>query len=152
MFGLSFFSLFIDGAHTIDSLRHCVKWFNEQTVKPKCRRFLLFNITGNRDADEMLRVLTNDIKFDCAVFTPIVTQEYDLPNKEYIDLCAVHAMRWRKLTKNVRSCSMVYPSIMSALNSISHLCDGLELPIQVLVTGSLYMVGAVYKSIGLPNK
>lgn len=147
-----FFSLYIDGAHTTESLQLCAEWFNEQTANEKCRRFLLFNVTGNRDADQMLRVLTNGTKFDCVVFAPIVTQEGSIPNKNHIEVCAVHAARYNKISNNGRSCSMVYPSIMSALDSLSRLCDGLEMPIQVLVTGSLYMVGAVYKSIELTDK
>lgn len=34
------------------------------------RKMLLFNVTGDRDAEKMLQILHNDGIFDCAMFSP----------------------------------------------------------------------------------
>ena len=50
-------SLYLDGAHTVDSIQNCASWFKEEAFKEKVyeegandkdfKRVLLFNLTGN---------------------------------------------------------------------------------------------------------
>lgn len=52
--------LFIDGAHTVDSLREAATWFAGHARKNSSERVLIFGVTKDRDYREFLRVL--DVK------------------------------------------------------------------------------------------
>lgn len=61
----------IDGAHTADSLKLCVDWFNNQTKTSHRKKVLIFNSTGDRDSHEMLKMIFDNVSsFDEAVFSP----------------------------------------------------------------------------------
>lgn len=67
---------YLDGAHTDQSLKLCAEWFeSEANMESKslgnCKvaRVLLFNTTGDRNPENLLRNLV-DCKFDCAIFCP----------------------------------------------------------------------------------
>lgn len=91
-------TLYVDGAHTIDSLHLCIDWFNSktnlkydaETYLNNCsklwnffhfiliyistgKKFLLFNITGDRNVNEMLNVINAKMRFEQALFTPNVS-------------------------------------------------------------------------------
>lgn len=89
-------TLYIDGAHTFESLQLCLDWFaamtksrlkiiltltlkenSEFSIKMffySChKRFLLFNVTGDRNAMEMLKLVNTKIQFEQALFTPNVS-------------------------------------------------------------------------------
>jgi len=79
-------SLYVDGAHTLESLNNCATWFKEESAKEKInyesfdqnsvgkqfRRVLLFNLTGERDPAPLLEQLI-DANFDLAIFCPNTT-------------------------------------------------------------------------------
>ena len=56
-------TFYLDGAHTLESMQCCTKWFREAADKEKkklgtdCARVLVFNITGQRKPDSMLEEL-----------------------------------------------------------------------------------------------
>lgn len=44
---------------------------------------LLFNVTGDRDADKMLQILFDDGLFDCAMFSPnLASLSIDINGKQ----------------------------------------------------------------------
>ena len=49
---------YLDGAHTSESLEKCFDWFSLKMIsRPKCRNFVIFNVTGKRDYEVLLELL-----------------------------------------------------------------------------------------------
>jgi folylpolyglutamate synthase len=61
---------FLDGAHTIDSMKICSEWFAKQVVNGNQEQLnvLVFNVTGDRDSELILQQL-HSIKFDLVCFS-----------------------------------------------------------------------------------
>uniref|UniRef100_A0A8C7EPA2 tetrahydrofolate synthase n=1 Tax=Neovison vison TaxID=452646 RepID=A0A8C7EPA2_NEOVI len=70
---------YLDGAHTVSSVQACVRWFRQalhRSQRPNRGRevrVLLFNSTGNRDSEALLKLL-QPCQFDYAVFCPNLTE------------------------------------------------------------------------------
>lgn len=70
-------TLYLDGAHTEDSINCCVRWWREATAteqqalgaKVQVRRMLLFNCIGDRRPEILLSYLADE-PFHMALFTP----------------------------------------------------------------------------------
>uniref|UniRef100_T1JI53 Folylpolyglutamate synthase n=1 Tax=Strigamia maritima TaxID=126957 RepID=T1JI53_STRMM len=66
---------FLDGAHTKESIEVCIKWFEtvskiqEKKTNRPVFRLLVFNIFGDRKAENILPALVNS-KFDLVTFCP----------------------------------------------------------------------------------
>ncbi|XP_035211549.1 folylpolyglutamate synthase, mitochondrial-like isoform X2 [Stegodyphus dumicola] len=199
-------TFYLDGAHTQQSIRHCIKWFNDVSqqhrmkYQPPVLRILLFNCTGERKAESLLDPLA-DAHFDLVIFSPnrlTVTKDSssDLSNflvepEKEMQQCITNKEIWNHLIRsmhenelnlalNGNSTPQVKPEI-SAFNSensllfsclssainwlnrfdsvVTHECDindkndifaqmlNNASHIQVLVTGSLHLVGGVLKLI-----
>ncbi|XP_067825912.1 folylpolyglutamate synthase, mitochondrial [Heptranchias perlo] len=105
---------YIDGAHTLGSIKACVKWFREQSLKEAkavegpVLQVLLFNTTGERDAAALLKLLV-PCQFDFAVFCPNlldVVQNLNADQKNYtvslenmLSRCLDNHRAWCKLTE-----------------------------------------------------
>ncbi|XP_072344744.1 LOW QUALITY PROTEIN: folylpolyglutamate synthase, mitochondrial [Scyliorhinus torazame] len=105
---------YIDGAHTIGSIKACVKWFREHSLKEaevasgSVVQVLLFNTTGERDAAALLKLLL-PCQFDFAVFCPNlldVVQNLNADQKNYtvslenmLGRCLDNHRAWCKLTE-----------------------------------------------------
>ena len=66
---------FLDGAHTPESMEHTVRWFEAASTDNSRRRVLLFNITGERSPESLLKYLADARSgrlFSAAVFCPNV--------------------------------------------------------------------------------
>lgn len=67
-------SYFLDGAHTKDSMKICSEWFAKQLVNrsnssdKSCINILIFNVTGDRDSELIMKQL-HSIRFDYVCFT-----------------------------------------------------------------------------------
>jgi folylpolyglutamate synthase/dihydropteroate synthase len=61
-------NLFLDGAHTIDSIQICLEWFKKQIHDKNSIKILVFNVTGDRDSLKMLEIL-NSMNFNHVYFT-----------------------------------------------------------------------------------
>lgn len=65
---------FLDGAHTKDSMQICAEWFSKQLESNKsdknndCINILIFNVTGDRDSELIMKQL-HSIRFDYVCFT-----------------------------------------------------------------------------------
>lgn len=83
---LSNFRLFLDGAHTNESIAISANWFKGSTLAKtakwigdkRAKKMLIFNVTGKRGGNDMLNVLHQHLAFDLALFVPnVVTMEME---------------------------------------------------------------------------
>lgn len=75
-------TFFLDGAHTIDSMRICANWFEKQLEKDNGNlNVLVFNVTGDRDSEQILEQL-HSIKFNLVCFTTNI-----LDSESYNEQC-----------------------------------------------------------------
>jgi len=158
--------LFIDGAHTIESLKVCLDWFQSKTRNSRNRKFLLFNVTGDRDAEKMLQILNADGIFDFAMFSPNVAfSAVDINNDSYnvlqlnnnCEKCTSYAIIWNrivelrllgnKIYKSSESSAQVFNSVSEVFSYLDNECATSGEEIDVLVTGSLHLVGATLSAI-----
>ncbi|CAG8737696.1 1434_t:CDS:10 [Dentiscutata erythropus] len=149
---------FLDGAHTLESIQVCADWFNETAIaKKSVERILIFNCSADRSGSEMLKQLISKnsyIHFDHANFCTNVTFttnqfKPDLQNNtiridKNLTLQKTLAEIWPTLiSKSQTSDAHVFPTIQNAINWILEHCKESEREVQVLVTGSLHLVGGV---------
>lgn len=101
---------FLDGAHTLRSMKACVQWFNETATKHELEacgpvaRVLLFNSSGDRDSAAMLKLL-QPCQFDYAVFCPNITetsascnadqQNFNVSVEHMLTRCLDNESSWR---------------------------------------------------------
>ncbi|KAM6975893.1 folylpolyglutamate synthase, mitochondrial-like [Tautogolabrus adspersus] len=196
---------FLDGAHTMRSMQACANWFKETSAQHEMNasgpvtRVLLFNTSGERDSNAMLRLLV-PCHFDFAVFCTNIPDvgtfcPTDLWNVNHTveDMktrCLENERDWRcnnlenrngtqlltannltLLVPDQKANTLVFPCALSALQWISQgrdsvltdrgitalqgqpnvkakaplLYDAAE--IHVLITGSLYLVGAALQNL-----
>jgi len=73
-------SFYLDGAHTLKSMEACAEWFKKRADEEKEKesgsvaRVLLFNLTGDRDPNRLLKPIMR-CNFDHAVFCPNAVNE-----------------------------------------------------------------------------
>lgn len=60
---------YLDGAHTIESMQSCVRWFKQKTENTLHKKVLIFNLLGNRNSEELLIEL-HKCNFESAIFVP----------------------------------------------------------------------------------
>jgi len=161
--------LFIDGAHTIESLKVCLDWFKSKTHKSSNRKYLLFNVTGDRDAEKILQIIENYGIFDCAMFSPNVASvvvgmnndSYNVLQQNNSEKFSSYATCWTNLvdhrllkSKNDESrfsrnnsVAQVFNSVTEVLSFLDNKCATNREEIDVLVTGSLHLVGATLSAL-----
>ncbi|XP_063974193.1 folylpolyglutamate synthase, mitochondrial isoform X2 [Diachasmimorpha longicaudata] len=132
---------YLDGAHTAASMKVCVQWFKKtQETKTNSKKILIFNSTGNRDSAQHLDIL-REIRFAKAYFVPNLSgrhrpdqDNFTISNEEQLMKCQYHCNIWGKggVTGN---------SLLTVLKRIREEFSK-ENRVQVLVTGSLHLVGA----------
>lgn len=130
---------FLDGAHTVESVVNCVSWFKR--VSRSTSKFLIFNTTGDRNSLELLKLLKS-LNFGKAYFVPNcagVTVE-NLTSYALIDQqktrCEKHCELWGEG-------SVLKNTITEVLLDVQNCSSASDDKIEVLVTGSLHLVGAV---------
>ncbi|XP_019492373.1 PREDICTED: folylpolyglutamate synthase, mitochondrial isoform X3 [Hipposideros armiger] len=78
---------YLDGAHTSSSMQACVRWFRQALLLGERRgsgpevRVLLFNSTGDRDPEALLKLL-QPCQFDYAAFCPNLTEVSSTDNAD----------------------------------------------------------------------
>lgn len=185
-------TLHIDGAHTIDSLHLCVDWFINMTKSrwkffkyihsiwsglnffwtfsnSPHKIFLLFNVTGDRNANDMLDLLNGKIQFEQALFTPNISTLCEQAKGKFVEFdftwhdillslaflidnvytfaqpnrSKQNAEYWSSLGSDKKSQS--FPCITDAFKYLEQ--NYRDDQISILVTGSLHLVGEVLRSI-----
>lgn len=135
---------FLDGAHTIESMVNCVSWF-KRVSRETSNKFLMFNITGDRNSLELLKLL-RPLNFDRVYFAPNyagVPSVEDLSDYAIIEeqkkKCKKHSELWGENSVMKNSVVEVLYDIKRHASSRMDSQDKVE----ILVTGSLHMVGAL---------
>ncbi|VDD80731.1 unnamed protein product [Mesocestoides corti] len=153
-------TFFLDCAHTTDSIKHCSNWFNTasematSTPRTQIIRILLFTVTGTRDPGPMLELLQVH-NFDAVHFSGfkgsnLVRNFGKTPN------AAACKASWDRLGTSTPASELTDAEVVPFIRTLKgwdgesrlKLNCGAARPkaIQVLVTGSVYLVGDVLSS------
>lgn len=183
-------TLYLDGAHTLESLQCCLRWFREASAAEenvvarsgaRVYRVLLFNCMGDR-RPEMLLSLLVDHPFHFALFTPNRVSLKKSPYSDQSNFTVEESTEMSRCRANMQ----IWCHLQSSLQEEEqlqnghdgYLSAGLQRPedncllfpciqdavlwlrdqsmadqrrhIQVLVTGSLHLVGGVMSHVD-PN-
>ena len=164
--------LFLDGAHTEESMVSCHQWFSQQAGSSHSSGFskvLIFNTTGDREVRALLSPLAS-LELDLVVFCTNISRQSSSVDQQNFNTnyqiqlarCETHSEVWRELNSTVPC--LTVPCYDEALLSLTagrleelqaDSRPSLPLPLsiptsvsraetlQILVTGSLHLVGAV---------
>lgn len=148
---------YIDGAHTLESIQVCSEWFRnscDQSLRHK--KVLVFNVTGNRDVEPMLKLLDSHVTYDAVFFVPNLARkkplsddnmEKDVANQNVLETCQKIRDQWLSMRlieggRKKEAVTQVFPSVFDMLLYLDKSLDGHSA--DVLVTGSLHLVGAFF--------
>ncbi|RHZ43372.1 LipA and NB-ARC domain protein [Aspergillus thermomutatus] len=146
---------FVDGAHNVLSLEQTAEWFaRNANNEHKCRALIFSHLSEERDGVTLVRSLAhalfrNEVKPGHVIFTTYQEKEDD-PIDQSIkaseprshDVCALYASVWKGL--DPQAMVTTAPTIERAVR-LARETGVREDGMQVLVTGSLYMVGGTLK-------
>ncbi|KAL3277845.1 hypothetical protein HHI36_013186 [Cryptolaemus montrouzieri] len=127
---------YIDGAHTLESIDLCLKWYLNDVKNEKIGKALLFNLTGGRSCDEFFKILSKG-KFETVIFVPNVAKSSQDQAGAQLVNCYKYKEKWMSMncaTENLEIFSCVQDAVDYLNRSGRH---------NLLITGSLYLVGAV---------
>ncbi|PWW80680.1 FolC bifunctional protein [Tuber magnatum] len=154
----------IDGAHTTESLEVCGKWFGARAAGID-KRVLIFN-QQKRDSNALINALANSLEeilgvnsriFDEVIFSTNITfkersHKADLVSAgtdptalEELSVQNKLAQAWKKAVPGTEA-SHVVSTIEEAIRIVTTMSH--KAPVQVLVTGSLHLVGAFLEVLG----
>ncbi|CAL8143736.1 unnamed protein product [Orchesella dallaii] len=150
---------FLDGAHTVDSTKVALKWF-EKVSSGSCLKVLVFNLTGERSSTPLMEPFAKSGLFDVAIFCPLlVSKNWSTPDNwsaldaetDIMEGCRRLLKNWETLQSTSRN--MVCDSAESTVEYIEELVRKHQLnangvtdenqatSVSVLITGSLHLVG-----------
>ena len=151
---------FIDGAHTKESVVLCSEWFRKSTSSKSSRKLLVFNSTADRKIDDLLSPLTS-CNFDAALFCPNVLEaaktdaasdsaNFTVDRDQQLARCEKQKTVWEDLNGLGRTHenylvggAKCFSSVKEAMLWLDGFAENNQGKIEVLVTGSLHLVGAV---------
>ena len=147
-------SLFLDGAHTTESISACQKWFSSKRNSAH-QTILVFNCMPSRDPTPFFQMLGDMNVFSRVIFTSndVNKGEPILKNLKLVDELtkATTEKTWQEILQGKWTHPNVptetSPDIPTTFSRISELQSEFGKPLQVLCTGSLYLVGAVLEYI-----
>ncbi|PLB54113.1 folylpolyglutamate synthase [Aspergillus steynii IBT 23096] len=146
---------FVDGAHNTLSLEQTGAWYakNVNAESPRKRRVLIFShFSEDRDGIQLLECIArtlfeNDAKPDHVIFTTYQEREdgstridktLKAPETPFPDLCAIYSSLWKAF--DPQAMVSTDPTIEGAIKQARKIAAR-EGDMQVLVTGSLHLVG-----------
>uniref|UniRef100_A0A182ICV0 tetrahydrofolate synthase n=1 Tax=Anopheles arabiensis TaxID=7173 RepID=A0A182ICV0_ANOAR len=148
-------TLYLDGAHTLESIHLCARWYNMKSHS-QYKRLLIFNTTGDRDSAKLLSTLSSMIKFDAAFFTPSVPRDtvtcvdamnHNFPFELQLQRCRQNYEYWSQTIQHKKG--FLHESIESVFKQIDEdfvfkgeTCD-------ILITGSIHLIGAAFVALNL---
>lgn len=147
--------IFLDGAHTVESLEICSTWFQSCHRKDN-PKVLIFNSTGDRDMRKLLAVLSKHIQFDRVFFAPNIASQtvsnidavnHNFPRDEQIKRCEENAHLWRELMVQRNSSTKCYIHVFPALDAVMDKIENNYQECDILVTGSLHLIGAALTAL-----
>ncbi|XP_045468104.1 folylpolyglutamate synthase, mitochondrial-like isoform X1 [Harmonia axyridis] len=129
-------TFFIDGAHTVESIEICVKWYLNEIKKREGKKALIFNLTGGRSCEKFFTILKK-CEFQQIIFVPNVADTSNVNAGEQLSLCNTYKEKWlSSAPEDEQVC--VFPCVKEAMDFLHH-----KGQYNVLVTGSLHLVGAI---------
>lgn len=151
---------FLDGAHTIESMEECARWFS-QCHQPSSSRLkvLIFHCTGERNAEALLGSLLKRTSFDVAVFTPTCTylqptlsadnSNFTVDRSKERERCSADEAAFLRFCSDHHQQQQVRTHVVDcvadAVRAIKTVNTEEQKPelrkMSVLVTGSLHLVG-----------
>ncbi|CAL7947848.1 unnamed protein product [Xylocopa violacea] len=140
-------NFFLDGAHTIESMECCISWFIDASSRSKGNKILIFNTSGIRDSTKLLLPLKS-LQFDKAYFVPNFAGIKSLDDEANCISMDQQKTNCEMNSKIWGTNSIVANSVLQVLQDIkntSHQKNNHNSSEnnQILVTGSLHLVGAV---------
>ncbi|KAF3333994.1 folylpolyglutamate synthase isoform X2 [Carex littledalei] len=161
---------YLDGAHSPESMEVCGRWFSHTIKEEKqeapfkdLRQILVFNCMSVRDPELLLPRLFNTcahegVQFNKAIFVPNQSQFNKLgsntappPQPQQVDLTWQLTLQrvWEKLLRSEKGDnSAVFRSLPEAVDWIKETARrNKSTRFQVLVTGSLHLVGDILRLI-----
>ncbi|XP_075155935.1 folylpolyglutamate synthase 1 [Haematobia irritans] len=159
---VKFFNLNIhlDGAHTMESMQVCGEWFANVTQSSTKPKILMFNTTGDRDSKHLLAVLRKCSKFDMICFVPNIASSSKIQNHdtqsilytqiEQLKRGQIHLQCWQELCQESgEEChsAKTYTSVLSCFQHIRELYADKSQDLDILVTGSIHLIGATILSL-----
>lgn len=157
---------YLDGAHTVESLQVCAEWFKGRMTETPAVRVLVFNCTHGRDSGRLLKVISDIqpiVHFDHVVFSTNITfrEGYTTDNtnktvsmEEVTSVQQACAQAWKEQVPDFKAENVhVVGTIEDAVDFAVDLSKQNEqVPVQVLTTGSLIMVGNTLTVLGIEPK
>ncbi|RFU33560.1 hypothetical protein B7463_g2781, partial [Scytalidium lignicola] len=152
---------YLDGAHTMDSIKVAAQWFSNESSQRSAKRVLIFNQQGQREAMELVEQLFNTISgeglvhFDQVIFCTNAAREEKGTKKDLVNNVYDSAMiaslaqqksfaeRWRSLDPSPSTQIHVLNTIEDAFDHVrssNHATDETE-KTEVFVTGSIHLIG-----------
>lgn len=155
--------IFLDGAHTVESIEICSNWF--QTCQRKGNpKILIFNATGDRDSARLLSILAKHAHFDRVFFVPNIASQstahidainLNFPSDEQIKRCEKNANHWREIMALRDKSFSSIASVHSALDVVFEQIDNnypAHQDCDILVTGSLHLIGAALTALKMESE
>ncbi|GAA6060839.1 hypothetical protein JCM10212_005257 [Sporobolomyces blumeae] len=171
---------YLDGAHTVESLKCCGEWFADEAFAEsrKASRTLVFNCTSGRSGHSLLSTLLSSLPrsspdlpqpFDHVIFCTnttfssgtskgdLTSNAYHAHDLETLSLQHELATAWKELTAAPSTDSTATRAQVHVLGSIQEAVELIRsyevdegVEKQALVTGSLHLVGGVMAVADLP--
>lgn len=156
--------IFLDGAHTVESVELCAKWF-QSCQRKENPKILIFNATGDRDTHKLLDILGKNVNFNRVYFTPNVASlkatnvdsvNLNFPKDEQLRRCEQNCQVWLELqarrngTCKVQSTAQALAAVGSVLEQIDN-NFGAHQECDILVTGSLHLIGAALTALDMES-
>ena len=164
-------TFYLDGAHTIESMRHSAEWFTNTARATADHNVMLFNCMEERSPQELLEPVvdvfasSSAVKLEHALFAPpdSVTSKLDKSvddkkttwqehcSRTWDDIVAKRAapvVRQSQSQVFAGTSGVVSPSLQQALALLRRRATEVApARVNVLVTGSLYLVGDVLRHL-----
>ncbi|XP_974553.2 folylpolyglutamate synthase, mitochondrial isoform X2 [Tribolium castaneum] len=146
-------SYYLDGAHTLESITICSSWFKDITRNSQKKKALMFNVTGDRCAENLLKQLQT-CHFDAVLFVSNSATRCRPDNSnhassdELLEKCHQHKKLWLKLEEDSLKKSQMCKAFLTVDEALEFLVN--QDQFDLLVTGSIHLVGSVLSLID-PN-
>lgn len=148
--------MYLDGAHTAESISLCARWFKSRSKlkkieNHKCFRALLYYCKGPRDCRDHVKILSR-LSFDIVLLSPAtvyISDTWELDSQSSGDRISFLKELWREIapTTSIMSFKCISNAIDWFYSQKMHVY---HLHTEILVTGSLYLVGGVLSLVN-PN-
>uniref|UniRef100_A0A8D8NAY2 Folylpolyglutamate synthase n=1 Tax=Culex pipiens TaxID=7175 RepID=A0A8D8NAY2_CULPI len=156
--------IFLDGAHTVESVELCAKWF-QSCQRKENPKVLIFNATGDRDTHKLLEILGKNVKFDRVYFTPNVASlksnvdsvNLNFPKDEQLKRCEQNCQLWQELqvrrngSYKSQCSAQALAAVGLALEQIDNNFAASHQECDILVTGSLHLIGAALTALNMES-